>query len=155
MNGESSFERELSVGGKLVFTNVGVSMLPLLREGRDIMQIEALSSSPKRYDTVLFRREGIKGRGRYVLHRILKRKGEKYFIAGDYDTRGELVSREQILGVLTAVFREGRVIKTSDFKYKLYVRFWCAPYHLRFFILKLYRGIKYLISAVKYKIFGR
>ena len=36
----TTFEEELEQNGKLVYTNVGVSMLPLLREGRDVMLIE-------------------------------------------------------------------------------------------------------------------
>ena len=73
--GEESvtFEEELARNGKLVFTNVGISMMPLLREGRDLMMIEARDPGEIRpLDAVLFRRKGVVGRGAYVMHRILK-----------------------------------------------------------------------------------
>ena len=152
----SSFEKELNESGKLIYTNVGVSMLPLIRENRDVMVIEKLSGAPKKLQVVLFKRNGIEGRGKYVVHRILKiRKDGKYFIAGDNCTEGELVAKENILGVLSAVFRDGKKINLQGFKYKVYVRFWCAPYRLRFLLLRLKRGVKYFFSAVRYKLFGK
>ena len=152
----SSFEQELNNSGKLVYTNVGVSMLPLLREGRDIMVIESRKSALKKYDVVLFRRDNITGRGRYVVHRIIKiLPGGGYFIVGDNCTEGEKVEDGNVLGVLTSVLRDGKSIDFSSVRYKAYVYLWCAPYRLRFFLLKAKRGIKYLFSAVKYKLFGK
>lgn len=152
----SSFENELETNGKLIYTNVGVSMLPLLRENRDVMVIEKATCPPKKFQAVLFRRDGIEGRGKYVVHRILKvRKDGKYFIAGDHDYSGEIVDKNNILGVLTAVFRDGKNLNFNSFRYSFYIRFWVAPYRLRFFILRTLRGIKYFFSAVRHKIFRK
>ena len=64
----SSFEEELEQNGTLVFPNKGKSMLPLLRENRDLMVIRKKGPERcKKYDAVLFRRGE-----QYVLHRILK-----------------------------------------------------------------------------------
>ena len=151
----SSFERELCERGKIVYTNVGVSMMPLIRENRDVMVIEILSAPPKKYQAVLFRRNEVTGRGRYVVHRILKiGKGGKYFIAGDNCTEGEIVESADVLGVLTAVLRDGKRVD-SGVRYRLYLCFWCAPYHMRFLLLRVFRGIKYFFTAVKSKISGR
>ena len=63
-----SFEDELNAHGKLVYTNVGTSMMPLLRQHRDIIVIEKRPEGRlKKYDAVLYKR----GR-KYILHRILK-----------------------------------------------------------------------------------
>ena len=135
----TTFEEELEQNGKLVYTNVGVSMLPLLREGRDVMLIEK-TDVLRPLDAVLFKREGVSGRGAYVLHRILKiRPDGKYWIVGDNCVSGETVERKNILGVLTGVMRDGKMIKNTDLKYRAYVRLWCAPYHLRFFVLRVRR----------------
>ena len=68
----SSFEEELDRRGVLVFTNKGRSMLPLLREDRDLMVIEKKGPERcKKYDAVLFKRGE-----KYVLHRILKVRPE-------------------------------------------------------------------------------
>ena len=152
----SSFERELEENGKLIYTNVGISMMPLIREGRDVMVIEKRDGKPKRYDAVLFRRDGVEGRGKYVVHRILKvLPGDKYFIAGDHDASGEIVPEGNILGTLTTVFKDGKPIDFGGFKYRRYVFFRCKFYHLRFGLLKAWRGTKYFFSAVRYKLFKK
>ena len=148
-----SFEEELARNGKIAYTNVGVSMRPLIREGRDVMLIEAPNSNGFcRWDTVLFRRPGVIGRGAYVLHRILKVLPDgTYWIVGDNCISGEIVSEKDILGTLTQVNRDGKkTIHISDFSYKFYVLFWCKPYHLRFFILRVISFLR----RVKRKICG-
>ena len=152
----SSFEQVLNKTGSLVYKNVGVSMLPLIRENRDIMVIEKLTGTPKKYDAVLFRRKGVKGRGKYVLHRILKiLPDNKYFIAGDNCTSGEIVEAEQILGVLKTVFRDEKAVDFGGPKYKAYLYLWCVPYHFRFAVLAVRRSLIYLLSGIKHKLSGK
>lgn len=150
----SDFETELQTSGKLIYTNVGVSMLPLIHEARDILVIEKCEvSSLKKYDVVLFRRENRKGRGEYILHRILKcRRDQTFFIAGDNCTDGETVKASQILGVLTGIRRAGGDVDFGSFRYRLYILFWCAPYHLRFFLLRVKQFLRYAVRAVAYKL---
>lgn len=146
-----TFEEVLEQHGKLAYTNVGVSMMPMLREGRDVMMIESCNPKNLRpYDAVLFRRNGVSGRGAYILHRILKvLPNGKFWIVGDNCTSGEEVAAEDILGILTQVRRDGRkTIRVSDLSYRLYVLFWCKPYRLRFLILKARR----LMGRVKRRI---
>jgi hypothetical protein len=65
----TTFEEELARTGWLAYTNVGVSMLPLVREGRDVIVIERRNPADvRRYDTVLSSAPR-SGAGRYVLHR--------------------------------------------------------------------------------------
>ena len=53
-----TFEEELAGTGRLVYTNKGVSMMPLLRQGKDIMVMEACTASQvRKLDAVLFVRE--------------------------------------------------------------------------------------------------
>ena len=95
----TTFEGELERSGKLAYTNVGVSMLPLIRQGKDVMVIEK-ADTYRPLDAVLFRRKGVTGRGAYVLHRILKSMPDgKYWIVGDNCVSGELVERGNILGL--------------------------------------------------------
>ena len=148
MNEEfSSFERELAEHGKLVYTNVGVSMMPLIREKRDVMVIETCKEPPKRLDAVLFYRDDVQGRGKYVVHRILKTyKNGSYLIAGDHDSSGEIVQKDHVLGVLTSLVRDGKPFAFRGFRYWCYLHFWCAPYHLRFFFLRVFRTLKVFFS---------
>ena len=151
-NERTTFERELNESGAVIYTNVGVSMLPLIRENRDILVIKK-ADGLKKYDVVLFKRKNIKGRGEYVLHRIVKiLKDGSFFIAGDNCTDGETVEREQILGVLASLRRGDKTVNLDGFCYKAYVYLWCAPYHTRFLLLKVKAFLKYLFGAVKYKL---
>lgn len=133
-----TYEEMLNETGFLFWKTVGVSMRPLIREGRDTIVVQKRPEGRcKKYDTVLFVRPGVERRGKYVLHRILKVLPDgKYWIVGDNCVSGETVSEENILGVLISVNRRGKKINVTDFGYKVYVYLWCAPYHLRFFILR-------------------
>ena len=129
----SSFEEELELNGTLVFTNKGRSMMPLLRQDRDLMVIEKKGPERcKKYDAVLFKRGE-----KYVLHRILKVRPNDYFIAGDNNCRGESVREEQILGILKQVVRDGKTISVEDPGYQCYVHLWCDAYPLRFGLIFL------------------
>ena len=138
MNESSRFEDILNRFGRLVYPNEGVSMMPLLREGRDLMVIDRRNGAPlKKYDAVLFRRPGAEGRGAYVLHRILRVNPDgSCWIVGDNCYTGETVREEQILGVLSAVIRGDRQILVTDPGYRIYVALWCRFYPLRFAIFR-------------------
>ena len=125
----SSFEQQLAAYGRLVYTNVGTSMRPLIRQGRDLMVI-----SPKpegrlhRYDVPLYRHDN----GRYVLHRILKVREHDYVICGDNRYRREYgITDRHIIGVLTAVVRDGKEIPVTSRGYRAYVHLWCDCFWLR------------------------
>lgn len=142
----TTFEETLRASGRLIYTSVGRSMLPLLREGRDVLLIET-APDYRVGDAVLFRRPGVQGRGAYVLHRILRIGPEGYWIVGDNCTDGETVARENVLGVLTGVRRGGkRMLRSTDPLYRLYVACWCRPYRLRFLILRLLRFARRCVS---------
>ena len=154
MEGNLSFEEVLNRDGRLIYTNVGISMMPLIREGRDVIVIEKCDvSSLKKYDAVLFKRENVKGRGRYVLHRILKvLPDNNFFIVGDHDTSGETVNAGQILGILTDIMRDGKKYDFGSFGYKMYIFFICTLYPARFFFLRVKRFLKYAAGAVLHKL---
>lgn len=153
-NKNTTFEKELQKSGFIVYTNVGVSMLPLIRENRDILIIKkAQTEALKKYDVVLFERKNTEGRGRYVLHRIIKiLPDKKYFIVGDNCTSGEIVEVEQILGVLSSIQRKNKPMYLNGFRYKTYVYLWCMPYRLRFLILKAKNFLKYFFGTVIHKL---
>ena len=150
MNETVSFEEILERDGTLVYTNKGVSMLPLLREGRDLMVIRRKGPERcKRLDVVLFRRPGASGRGAYVLHRVLRVNGDgTYWILGDNCVAGETVREENVLGVLTAVVRNGKTVQTTNWNYRVYSHLWCGCYPVRIALTRA-RG---LLGRAKHKI---
>ena len=151
---ELTFEEVLNRDGNLVYTNVGFSMKPLIREGKDVLIIEKCDvSTLKKYDVVLFRRKNVKGRGEYVLHRILKiLPDHKFWIVGDNCTEGEIVEDRLVLGVLKGLNRGKKAVDFNGIRYRLYLLFWCAPYHLRFFFLKVNNFIKEIIRVLASKL---
>ena len=132
-SGVYSFDEILDREGVLVFTNVGISMLPLLRERRDIIEIQKKGSGRcKKYDVVLYKRDG-----RYILHRILRVLPSGYLIAGDNNFFVERdISDVNILGVMNRVIRDGKDITMDDPFYRLYVHLWCDCWPLRMFLLR-------------------
>lgn len=135
-----SFEEMLRQDGYIVFTNVGISMLPLLRERRDVIEIRPKGPGRcSKYDVVLYRRGE-----RYILHRVLKVLPEGYLIAGDHNTFVERdVTDDMILGVMTRVIRDGRSIRPTHWRYRLYVLLWCAPWQLRMPLLRVWRRLRW------------
>ena len=124
-----NFEAYLDQHGTLVYTNVGKSMLPLLRQGRDLMVIEKRPPGRlRRFDAVLYSPVP----GRYILHRIIAVRETDYVILGDNCIRKETgITDDQILGVLTAIRRGSRTIRADSFGVRAFVRVWYALYPLR------------------------
>lgn len=144
-----SFEDFLEKDGVLVYTNRGFSMMPMLRQKRDLIVVKKISSEPlKRYDVVLF-----KYKGNYVLHRIMKIDGDDFTTAGDHNWWKEYhIQRQDIIGKLDSFVRDGKEIKTDNKFYLCYVHLWCDLFPVRAGILKASATIKRLGSYVKHHI---
>lgn len=138
-----SFEEELEKSGKLVYTTVGVSMMPLIKQDRDISIISKPEGRLKKFDVAMYKRPN----GQYVLHRVVKVLEDGYVILGDNCISKEYnIKDSQILGVLTSLNRNGKEIDLNSFGYKLYVRARYAHYPVRVIISKSKRFIKRLLK---------
>ncbi len=115
----NSPEQLLSEQGFYAAAVHGQSMEPLLFNHRDTVYIEPLSVLHKR-DVVLFRRSD----GQLVLHRVLRCGKGGVLVCGDNDFRPETILPSQILGVMTAFTRNGRMIATTACGYRLYSAVW-------------------------------
>ena len=138
-----TIEEEINENGKLVFTNVGTSMKPLIKQDKDILIIEKTNGKLKKYDIPLYKRKD----GQYVLHRILNVSNDEYVICGDNCYIKEYgITDSNIIGVLTAIVRKGKQVKTTDFKYKLYTHIWCDLFFIRAFMLRMFKFLKRMIN---------
>lgn len=98
----------------------GTSMLPMLRQGVDSVELSPLSGALKKYDLPLYKREN----GQYVLHRITQ-AGETYTCIGDNQYAYEQgVRQDQLLAVVTGFYRGKKYRSVNCFSYKCYCRFW-------------------------------
>lgn len=135
----SSFEEQLEKNGVLIYTNVGDSMMPLLRQHKDIIIIKKSVDKLKKYDVPLYKRSN----GQYVLHRILKVNKNDYVLCGDNRWQLEYgITDKNIIGVLTGFIRDGKEISVTNKRYMLYVHLWCDFFLIRAFILRVKQYLK-------------
>ena len=137
----TTFEEVINRDGRLVFTNAGTSMRPLIKQGRDVLIIEKPVFPLAKYDVPLYKRES----GQYVLHRIVALRGDGYVTRGDSRLHREYgVTDDMIIGVLTAVSRDGKETDINSGKMRLYSRLIVALFPLRapfMFVSRLVRKI--------------
>ena len=146
MSDFSTYEEELCRHGKIIHTNVGTSMMPLLRQHRDVMIIEKPSGRLKKYDCPLYKTPS----GKYILHRIVKVRENDYVIIGDNCVTFERgVTDKHIIGVLTGVIRDGKTITMNNKGYKLYYHLWCDFIYIRIAILHVVRFMKRMLRLPK------
>ncbi len=138
------FEDIIERNGRLIYTCIGDSMRPLIRQDKDLLIIEKTYGRLKKYAVPLYKRDN----GQYVLHRILKVRNDDYVICGDNRYRKEYgITDQHIIGVLAAVVRDGEEISITDWRYLLYVHLWCDFFPIRAFILK----VKSISQRIKYE----
>ena len=115
---KSSFEDIIAEQGKLIYTNVGDSMFPLIHP-RDLLVIEAVTKPLEKYDVPLYKRDN----GQYVMHRIIAVKKGAYIMCGDNRRCREYgITDKHIIGVLTGIIRDNRELSVYTTKYRLYAR---------------------------------
>ena len=147
-----SFEEMLSERGYIVYTCKGSSMMPLLRQYRDIIEIRPKGNHRcKKYDVVLYKRGE-----NYILHRILRVLPDGYIIAGDNNTFLEYdIKDDQIIGVMVRMIRDGKEILMTDKKNRFYVHVWCDFYPVRMFLLRIKRKVWRVGFHLKRRVLSR
>lgn len=124
-----TYEEYLEQNGEMTYTNRGISMLPLLKQGRDLFTIRKKGAERcQKYDVVLYRRPPES----YVLHRIVAVRPDDYILLGDNCLNKETgITDRDIIGVMTGYVRKGKVHSTDDFGYMLYSRWIVLTYPVR------------------------
>lgn len=106
--------RPIAIGPK------GTSMMPLIRQGMDFVELSPLPDRLKKYDIPLYQRSN----GQYVLHRIVK-AGDTYTCIGDNQFVLETgVTHDQMIAVVSAIYRGKKHVPVTAFSYRLYCTFW-------------------------------
>lgn len=83
----------------------GRSMLPFLKENRNRVVVVEPKKPIKKYDIVLYKHEGV-----YVLHRVIKIKGDTLTICGDNSLVTETKTRDEIVGVAEKIIYADKAI---------------------------------------------
>ena len=130
-------EERIKLGQSVRFSPKGVSMLPMLRQGRDSVVLSALPEKLKKYDLPLYRRED----GQFVLHRVVQ-VADTYTCIGDNQFQLETgVRKEQMIALVTAFYRGQKRYSVTHPSYWLYCRFWHYSRGIRHFFQ---RGIGWI-----------
>ncbi len=138
---QESIEEVLKNRGVFIGPTMGVSMLPMLKSGRDTIVVRPKTERLKPMDVALYKRGD-----NYVLHRVLTATDTGYIIRGDNCYADEIIPEDDVIGVLTEFFRQDKHYYCTDEKYLRYATKRVKRYPLRrFFVVakrKIVAGIK-------------
>ena len=130
----NNIERSIKELGYAVAPIAGTSMLPLLKEGRDRVELEPCCQERlKKGDVVLYK----KNDGTLVLHRIIRvENGEFFTVLGDHQfNNAERVNKNQIIAVACGFFIKGRYVTEKTRWYRMYKKIWLCNLNFRRIIL--------------------
>jgi len=119
----------LEAGHSYTFTPRGISMLPMLKGGRDTVTLSPIRGELRKYDLPLYRRPD----GKFILHRIVK-TGTTYTCVGDNQfIPEEGVERSWLIAVVTAFRRNGKEYRCDQLSYRIYCVLWHHTRRLRWY----------------------
>jgi len=139
-------QERLDAGESVRITPHGISMRPMIVDGRDEVVLSPLPGKLRKYDLPLYRRDN----GKFVLHRIIRVTPEGYLISGDNQYELEEVSRQQMLAVVSAFVRKGRSHTLREPGYRLYRWAWVKLFWLRKPYIKLRRKLGRIYHKLKH-----
>jgi signal peptidase I len=131
--------------GSYMTNTLGSSMRPLFKTHRDAVILSRPDREIRKYDVVLYKTE----RG-YILHRVIKIKGDTLIIRGDNTFVREYVKAADVFAYMIAFNRKGKRREITDTSYVLYSRFWNFIYPVRFVL----RKIRTFLGKIKRKLLG-
>ncbi len=136
-----SIEEILQINGQYVGPTVGVSMMPMLKEGRDTIVVAPKIERLKRLDVALYKRDG-----KYIFHRVIQPIDGGYIIRGDNCYEDEKIPEEAVFGVLKEFFQKDKHFFVDDKKYIKYAEKRIKSYPRRKFFHTINKKCK---NAVK------
>ena len=123
----------------------GVSMNPLIREGKDSVTLSAVNGELNKYDVALFRVGD-----RYFLHRFVGRAQNGCVFCGDRCCEYESgIADERIIAVVTAIQRNGRSVRMDSLGYRTYVDLIIIKRRFRRLLLRVARKILRVFNKKK------
>lgn len=132
----TTLAEELAAGRTVTYFTVGISMKPLLRTRKTHVTVAPLPSpdAAEPGDILLYLRPG----DIYVLHRLMKRDTDAFYMRGDNTYELERIHPSQAIGVVTHIYRRGQLFDVHTRRsYRLYVAVWNAIYPLRHFVARV------------------
>ena len=119
-------------------TVTGNSMRPFLRHQRDGVILAPVSGELRRGDILFY----LRAPNAPILHRVQRAEADRLIMCGDAQTGLEPIARAQVLGVVSHIKREGKVIPCTDLRLRLLVALWMLLKPVRPYLLALPNKLK-------------
>ncbi len=140
---EPIIREKLKNGGKVKIKPRGTSMLPMIRQDIDEVELIKPSGRLKKYDIPFYKRKS----GQFVLHRIIKVRKNDYVLCGDNQTQPEYgITDDMIFAVVSGYYCDGKYISVKDSEYRAYCKSQVAKQRKKYRIAKLKRDIKKILK---------
>ena len=135
-------------GNTVRMLGIGSSMSPLLKDGRDFIDLVAVNNdTPLNKNDVIFYKSH---ENKYVLHRIYSTSNEGYFPNGDGNLCIEpLLKRERVYLKAIGFVRKGNYISIDSIRYRFYVILWTKLLPIRAFLLRWYNRFSKVLRILK------
>lgn len=122
-------------GNTVPFLITGNSMSPFMVHERDTILLKKPEHPLKKGTMAFYQRKN----GQYVMHRICKIKGGKYYFVGDAQTVVEgPLEPEQVFAVVCGVKRKGKLEEPGTFWWEFFEHIWLLLRPVRPFLRRLY-----------------
>lgn len=138
-------QESLSRGTSVSFSPRGVSMLPLLRQGKDTVTLSPVTGRLKKYDVALYRRDD----GAYVLHRVVRAEQTYTFVGDNQFVLEPGIRQDQILATMSAYTRGGKTISVTAPLYRCYCVLWGLGRPFRHFPSRAVRKLKRCVDKIR------
>lgn len=126
-------------GRTVTLTARGNSMNPFIVDRRDRVVLSPCTDAQLQPGAVVL---ALTDDHRYVLHRIVRRRGDELTLLGDGNLRQtERTNTGCVIGLLTAVIRKGRTYPTDGAVWLRYSRWWRRLTPARRWLLAIFRRI--------------
>ena len=127
----------IEAGRRVTFCPKGNSMLPFIRGGEDSVILVA-PGILRRGDILLVELQA----GSYVLHRFIRKDGEKLVLMGDGNIHvAERCVEGQVIAKVATIIRDGRYIDCVWTRFRRSSRLWMKLSPIRRYLLGIYRRI--------------
>ena len=145
---DKKIEAVLQEYGEIVTCTSGRSMMPMLRDRKDMVVIKKLDRPLKRHDVAVYRMPT----GKLLIHRVLKVRKDCYVIRGDNRPNTEYIKPEWIIGVLKEFYRGGKKYECETNKlYKAYIIWVRASFPVR----RCWYALRDTYVSVKRRLLGQ
>jgi hypothetical protein len=129
----------ISEGSSVTITAKGYSMNPFIIHMEDQITLGPWRDDDIRKGTVALVRDT---RGNYLIHRIIKRKGDKILLMGDGNVGiRETATTANIIAIMTAVTKKERTYHVTGMAWRLYSFIWALLRPVRRYPLALWRRL--------------